>query len=69
MSFFRHEHDWFPNIEPSEFLPLVDICLSGRCTARRVSLPYGQCLGGHPIAEHYGVDGSLVPHPVCPGPA
>ena len=62
------DHDWFPNLVRSEFLPLQDICL--RCGARRTQLPWGQCLGGHPMAEHYQHD-PMVAEPIgaCAGPS
>lgn len=68
MRFFRHKHDWFPDLNPPmEFIPTIDICLRSWCKARRVNLPWGQCLGGHPIAEHYDAEGELIPHALCLG--
>lgn len=60
------QHDWFPDLEPSEFLPIGARCLE--CGASRMYLPYGQCLGGHPLAEHYDEHAEIVEHPTCPGP-
>lgn len=51
----RRGHDWFPDEEPREFIPVLNICL--RCQQSRVVLPYGECLGGHPLAEHYDLTG------------
>lgn len=62
----RGEHDWFPDLGAKEFIPLGDICLN--CPAMRMTLPWGQCLGKHPIADHYDQMGQLVPFPNCPGP-
>lgn len=63
------DHDWFPNIERMEFLPVQDVCL--RCNAKRTQLPWGECLGGHPIAEHYRGANPLVAEPAgaCLGPS
>ena len=60
----RKGHDWLlsraANYSPSrpgaEFIPVDDICL--RCGARRTTLPWGWCLGDHPIAEHYDPEGN-----------
>lgn len=59
-------HDWFPRIGRREFIVTHDICL--RCSEERMIKPWGDCLGGHPIAEHYDEEG--LPHPVgeCWGP-
>lgn len=66
----RKGHDWFPDLDRREFLPVQDICQ--RCGAKRTKLPYGQCLSGdHRIAEHYHQSGlDLQPHAVgeCPWP-
>lgn len=62
----RKGHDWFPNLGMREFVPQQDICL--RCGTVRTLLPYGTCLGGHPLAEHYDDEGHMVPHRWCPGP-
>lgn len=62
----RKGHDWFPPFGPREFIPVNAICL--RCRTPRTCLPYGQCLSGHPIAEHYDEDGHPIPHATCPGP-
>lgn len=62
----RKGHDWFPDTDPREFVPIIAVCLC--CQATRTLLPYGQCLSGHPLAEHYDDDGQLIPHAACPGP-
>lgn len=62
----RRGHDWFPNLGPSEFIVQEDFCL--RCAMHRVFLPTGQCLGGHPLADHYDNEGAPVPVAGCPGP-
>jgi hypothetical protein len=49
------EHDWFPHPVEREYIPTISECL--RCDARQVTMPYGSCLGGHPIQEHYDLDG------------
>jgi hypothetical protein len=59
-------HDWFPDIDAGEFLPQMAKCL--RCGEETVILPWGQCLTGHPLAEHYNALGEEVPHWHCPGP-
>lgn len=61
----RKGHQWFPNVR-SEFLPTADTCL--RCHERRAHLPTAQCLGGHPLAEHYDATGQPVRHATCPVP-
>jgi hypothetical protein len=43
------DHDWFPNIPASEFIPLTDTCL--RCHTTRFKAPWGQCCCG----EYWGV--------------
>lgn len=70
----RRGHDWFPAASAREFIPVMNICL--RCGENRYVMPWGQCLGGHPMAEHYDVDsfGELVrfdrlPQCVSNGPA
>lgn len=63
----RRGHKWFPAIGPHEFIVDHDYCL--RCKTHRVTLPWGQCLGDHPIAEHYDALGRLVAHPDCGGPS
>lgn len=62
----RLGHDWFPDSHSREFIPLTAICL--RCRDELPLLPTGQCLGGHPIAEHYDEHAEFVEHPTCPGP-
>lgn len=62
----RHGHKWFPDLGEQEFIPTQDLCL--RCRAERHALPWGECLAGHPIREHYSRDGDLVAHPWCEGP-
>lgn len=56
-------HDWFPPPRSSEFLPIRSSCM--RCRVETVSKPYGMCLGGHPIAEHYNDQGVEIPVPHC----
>lgn len=51
----------------AEFIPVLDLCL--RCGAKETTLPWGWCLGDHPLAEHYDAEGELVEHPTCPGPS
>lgn len=63
----RRGHDWFPGEGRREFIPTSDICF--RCSVERVLLPWGLCVTGHPIAEHYDETGNLTPHPTCPGPS
>lgn len=64
----RKGHDWFPDEERREFIPVVVTCL--RCTATKTMLPYGQCLGGHPMVEHYRFVPPERPRAVegCPAP-
>lgn len=59
----RKGHDWFPGVGPREFIPTSDICF--RCKAKRTHLPWGQCLGGHPLADHYDMQGTLTKVPGC----
>lgn len=60
----REGHDWFPDWSTSEYLPRVDMCI--RCRDTRVLLPWGECLGGHPIADHYEPSGEpAAPVPEC----
>lgn len=59
----KGEHDWFPDNGRSEFIPLAEVCL--RCGHQRTLLPFGRCLGDHPIAEHYDKDGHVKPFD-CP---
>lgn len=59
-------HDWFPMLAAREFIPVSNVCL--RCGEENVMLPWGQCLSGHPIAEHYDAAGQLVTLEECPGP-
>jgi hypothetical protein len=61
----RTGHNWFPHVR-SEFVVTVDVCL--RCRAPRANLPTADCLGGHPLAEHYDQWGDPVAHPRCAGP-
>lgn len=65
----RTGHVWWPCIGPYEFITTQDIC--SRCGASRIVKPYGQCLGKHPIAEHYDEVGNLIPVETCKagGPA
>lgn len=62
----RGRHDWFPGVEPREFLAGLAICLG--CRERLVVLPYGTCLTGHPLAEHYDAEGNVRPAGSCPRP-
>jgi hypothetical protein len=60
----RRGHTWFPEPPTArEFIPTMAICL--RCTATVWTLPWGECLGGHPIREHYNEAGDLVELPSC----
>lgn len=63
----RVGHDWFPGDEPREFIPVPVVCL--RCQRKKTVLPWGDCLTGHPIAEHYDKDGELIERAGCAGPA
>jgi hypothetical protein len=67
MSLFSHHHKWFPDLN-SEFLPITQVCLKGGCVKTQVILPWGDCLSGHPIAEHYDKQGRMVPIEKCGGP-
>jgi hypothetical protein len=60
---FSCKHDWFPNHPPREFIVTTDVCM--HCDATRVLMPYGPCLGGHPIAEHFNAEGRMVTVPNC----
>lgn len=62
----KHGHDWFPDDGPREFIPIRNHCL--RCGKTDVRLPTGECLGKHPLAEHYNEAGELVPMDTCVGP-
>lgn len=63
----RKGHDWFPDREEaSEFIVITQVCL--RCHARRALLPWGECLGGHPIREHYNRYGHPKPVMGCRQP-
>lgn len=59
----RTQHDWFPPPRSSEFLPVKSTCL--RCRTTMTNLPHGECLGGHPLADHYDRDGERVPFVGC----
>ena len=61
-----HDHDWFPDLGAREFIPMHEVCL--KCRAERHLMPWGQCLGGHAIQEHYTQDGELRPLSYCSGP-
>lgn len=64
----RRGHKWFPGVGSSEFIPLTDICL--RCRERRVTLPWGACLGGgHSLSAHYNPDGTARAVEGCGGPS
>lgn len=52
-------HDWFPPIQAREWLPVKSGCL--RCSATTLTMPYGECLGGHPVVEHYDLAGKEHP--------
>lgn len=58
------EHDWLLSQERREFFPITDVCL--RCGHQRALLPYGRCLGDHPIADHYDKDGHVKAFEPCP---
>lgn len=64
----RKGHDWFPDEERREFIPVEATCL--RCTATRTLLPWGQCLGGeHLLAAHYRTTpGESIAVGDCGGP-
>ena len=62
----KRGHDLFPGEAAREFLPVLNVCL--RCKARVAVLPYGLCLGGHPLADHYDADGMPVQLAACAGP-
>jgi hypothetical protein len=64
----RGDHDWFPNLPASEFIASQSTCLRRRCKARQVLKPWGECLTGHPLADHYLDDGTCVPTATCAGP-
>jgi hypothetical protein len=59
-------HDWFPGQGSREFVLTVDVCT--HCNATRVNVPWGQCLSGHPIGEHYTRDGRIVALDYCERP-
>lgn len=70
----KGEHDWLLDHGSDhgarrEFITVTDVCL--RCGHQRTLLPYGRCLGDHPIADHYDQDGHLKSFAPCPagGPA
>lgn len=63
----RKGHDWFLNHRQSEFIVLVDLCL--RCREKRFTMPYGECLNGHPLADHWDPEtGAQRFVPTCAGP-
>lgn len=63
---FHRTHEWFPDLPASEFLPVRDVCL--KCTAERYRPPWGECLGGHPLADHYDGTGEAREVEGCLGP-
>lgn len=58
-------HKWFPPVQAREWMPATSVCL--RCPATTITMPYGTCLGGHPVVDHYDLDGKEHPLPkhVC----
>jgi len=46
-------------------MPATSVCL--RCPATTITMPYGDCIGGHPIVDHYDFTGKEHPLPreVC----
>lgn len=58
-------HTWFPGGAQREFIPLTDTCL--RCNQTRTLLPWGRCLCGQRLADHYDDTGTPVPVPGCTG--
>ena len=46
----------FSTIGPREFIPVYSMCV--RCPATEITMPWGDCLGGHPIVEHYDLLGT-----------
>lgn len=60
-------HAWYATRATArEFVPVRRACL--RCGTEDALLPWGSCLGGHPIAEHYDATGHQIVHPSCPSP-
>lgn len=53
----RNGHRWLLGVS-REFIPVHDFCV--HCKARTVWLPWGMCLGGHRIAEHYDANGRAI---------
>lgn len=53
----KRGHRWFPGIG-SEFLCIPNECLD--CPAKLVLKPWGRCLTGHPLADHYTDQGILI---------
>ena len=62
----RKGHDWFPGHGSREFIITTDVCM--RCEAMQVHLPYGTCMTGHPVKDHYDANGRLVPLAYCDAP-
>lgn len=62
----RRGHDWFPGHGPHQFVACTDVCL--HCKATRLHKPWGECLGRHPLAEHYADDGRVLPAALCLAP-
>ena len=59
----KGQHDWLLDHERREFIPMTDVCM--RCGHQTQLLPYGRCLGDHPIADHYDQDGHLKDFAPC----
>lgn len=57
------EHRWLLNSERREFVPIVDVCT--RCGHQRHLLPWGRCLGEHPLADHYDKEGRVKDFEPC----
>jgi len=62
----RRGHQWFPDHQRREFIVVESWCI--RCRTHDVLLPWGQCLTGHAMADHYDSSGHRVPVPGCAGP-
>lgn len=60
-------HLWFPGPpEPREFIPGWFMCL--RCMVSVDVPPWGRCMRGHPLADHYDERCRPVEVAGCPGP-
>jgi hypothetical protein len=62
----KRGHDWFPDNGAREFVVTEDMCM--RCGVFRTLLPYGRCLCGEPLAEHYNKLGGRRDVRGCSGP-